>query len=212
MTDRTPSAMMKKVKLVRIDKLREPKRNPNVVSREEFEALVAAMREYGFTQPVLVDTTGEIVDGVHRVRAAKLLGWETVIVVEDTWDEEKKRLLQIAMNRLRGTLDLGQVALVLRDVALETAMTEDELATLTGYSVRDVEELLKATDRSGSGAPPGAFQAPEDDGKEAAAPKPFELEGVRFATRAELAKVKKKLRKAGNGDLARGLLAIIEGA
>lgn len=204
-----------------LDTLREPPRNPNSMTAEGFAGLRAVIREKGFLQPPLVrrvpadaeGRTWEIVDGVHRVRASIAEGLKSApcVAVEKMTDAEAT-ILQIAMNKLRGELDLTSVAEAVRMLSEDPTVTEAELL-LTGYRDDEYRAMLAATATvdeddilSGGG---GSFDAEEEEDR--APPKPFILE-LTFATAAELRKVKKNLKKAGSGDLAAGLLRIIEGS
>ena len=58
------------------------------------------MREWGFTNPVLVDEAGMIIAGHGRVEAAKLLGVSEIpTIVARGWSEAQKRAYVLADNR-----------------------------------------------------------------------------------------------------------------
>jgi ParB/RepB/Spo0J family partition protein len=217
------------VATVSVEDIHEPKINPNHMGEAEFQALVAAIRQGGFFQPPLVrkrlrplSGSGgaqlvqdgfEVVDGVHRVRAARIVGLGSIpaMVVEMT--DEQAAVFQVSMNKLRGALDLTATADVVRTLA--DAGASLDLLSLTGFSDAELKTLLDATktttedDIIANGAAVDAEL--EDADADAPAPKPFLLE-LTFATAAELRKVKRVLKKAGAGDLATGLLRVIDGA
>lgn len=59
------------------------------------------MREWGWTNPVLVDEAGLIIAGHGRVSAARLLGWgEAPVMVATGWSEAQKRAYTLADNKL----------------------------------------------------------------------------------------------------------------
>jgi ParB-like chromosome segregation protein Spo0J len=221
---------------LRLEELCEPRRNPNSMSKEDFDNLARAMLYVGNVQPVLVrrvegrTTPYEIVDGVHRARAVRSLlssdpiadkGEEALrqqfaslyardampCVVVDLTDDEA-RATQIAMNRLRGKLDLGSVAKTLEELHLAGWGVLD--LPLTGYTKDEIDHLLasnKSVDDDLLDAASGLDEPAETTER------PFVLEFT-FETRAELAKVKRYLRKAAGGKgnpLEKGLLALIEG-
>ena len=192
--------------------LKAPTTNPNHLDAAKFEALKSVIARYGFLQPILVRRDMTIVDGVHRVEAAKALGLATVPAVVQDLDEAGARLLQISMNRLRGELDLGEVASSLQ--VLEGLGVELDVLTLTGYSAGEVESLLRALDTPAPEPRDASVPNVPDLDEGILNPKPFVLE-LTFATRKELADVKKALRKAAGGgrsaQLEKGLLALIKG-
>jgi DNA modification methylase len=61
-----------------ISDLHPSSRNARTHSREQVAQLASSMREFGFTNPILVSETGEVVAGHGRFEAAKQLGMKTV--------------------------------------------------------------------------------------------------------------------------------------
>jgi len=49
-------------------------RNARTHSRKQLKQIAAAIKEFGFTNPVLIDESDQIIAGHGRVAAAKLLG------------------------------------------------------------------------------------------------------------------------------------------
>ncbi len=206
---------------VDLSDVREPARNPNHMSADDFESLRLVIREKGFFQPPLLrrapltdangkTTTWEIVDGVHRVRASLLEGLDRLDCVCTDMDARTARVLQVTMNRLRGELNLTAVAETVREL-VEADIPIPELA-LMGYREDELKAMLDATrgvDEEEVLASSGGVFDDVDDEKPT--PKPYILE-LTFSTSAELRKVKRTLKKAGSGDHAAGLLRLIEGA
>jgi DNA modification methylase len=76
-------------------------RNARTHSPAQIEQLVASLREWGWTNPVLVDEGGRIIAGHGRVLAAQALGWpEVPVMVATGWTEAQKRAYLIADNQL----------------------------------------------------------------------------------------------------------------
>ena len=188
----------------------ERERNPNRMPAEQFALLVAAIKQIGqCLQPVLVreraDGVLEIVDGAHRVRASKEAGLETVPAVIVKTDEEVAAALQLGMNRMRGEVDLADAAAELErlfatgwsDFSMAGFAAEDAISLVASLREENPDDVLAGADMS----------QPED----VLEPKRGELalEITGFETASELRKVKRFLRKAGGGDLRRGLLKTI---
>jgi hypothetical protein len=76
-------------------------RNSRTHSPEQIEQIAAAIQEWGFANPVLVDEAGTILAGHGRVMAARKLGLTDVpVMVARGWSEEQKRAYLIADNKL----------------------------------------------------------------------------------------------------------------
>lgn len=91
--------------------------NPNRQSEKDFELLKRSMTEDGFTQPVIVQRkTRQIVDGEHRWRAARELGYTQIPVVFVDMTPEQMRISTLRHNRARGSEDYELSAALLRDL------------------------------------------------------------------------------------------------
>ena len=86
---------MPQIESRRIADLAPYDRNARVHSAEQIEQLTAAIKEFGFTNPVLITPEGMIVAGHGRVEAAKAAGLEEVptLTVGADWSPEKIRVL-----------------------------------------------------------------------------------------------------------------------
>lgn len=123
-------------------------RNSRTHSDEQVGQIVASMREFGFTNPVLVDGAGTIVAGHGRVLAAKQLGLATVPTIDVGWmSEAQRRAYVIADNQL--ALNAGWDESVL---AQEVAWLQDQhfSTELLGFDAGYLDELL-AEEGAGEG-------------------------------------------------------------
>ena len=76
-------------------------RNPRTHSNEQVEQIAASIREFGFTNPILLDGDNGIVAGHGRLAAARLLGLKSVPCIElGHLSEAQKRAYIIADNKL----------------------------------------------------------------------------------------------------------------
>jgi ParB-like chromosome segregation protein Spo0J len=75
--------------------------NSRTHSPEQIEQIAASMREWGWTNPVLVDEDGMIIAGHGRIEAGRVLGLSQVpVMVARGWSEAQKRAYVIADNQL----------------------------------------------------------------------------------------------------------------
>jgi len=140
---------------ISVDEIRENGWNPNRMDRGKFCALVEAIRRYGFVQPLLVRRRKdfyEVVDGAHRLRAAKEAGLTTVECVVVECDEEEAKLRTLMMNRLRGRFEpfaLARLCAEFDDAPLKRylAFSEDELRGLASLLEEPEEVKLEVNPR-----------------------------------------------------------------
>ena len=93
--------------------------NARIHSEADVDKMADSLRQFGWTNPVLVDENGELICGHCRVRAAAKLGlpWVPVMVAHG-WSEEEKRAYRLADNQLtlRGSWDLELLGKELREI------------------------------------------------------------------------------------------------
>jgi DNA modification methylase len=134
-------------------------RNARTHSAAQVEQIAASMREWGWTNPVLVDEAGTIIAGHGRVEAARKLGLgEAPVMVARGWSEPKKRAYVIADNKL--ALNAGW-----DDALLAAELTDlQDLAfdlDLTGFDAPELERLLGAREAAdGEDEIPGLLPEP----------------------------------------------------
>ena len=66
----------------KISELKPYPRNARTHSRKQVRQIAAAIGEFGFTNPVLTDETGQIIAGHGRVQAAKQLGLTEIPTIQ----------------------------------------------------------------------------------------------------------------------------------
>jgi len=115
----------------------DEKRARATFTDEQFEELKASIKTHGFTIPILVRKLDngkyELIDGEHRIMAAKELGYTKVPAVITGGDEKKVTLLNVLANTARGTQNPMDVAEALSR-AYKAGATIEELAAATGHT------------------------------------------------------------------------------
>jgi DNA modification methylase len=123
-----------------IDKLIPYARNSRTHSDHQIDQLSASLREWGWTTPVLIDPSGNIIAGHGRILAAKKLNIQTIpVVIADGWSDAKKRAYIIADNKLalNAGWDNALLALEFNDLK-ELGFDLD----LTGFREDELEDLM----------------------------------------------------------------------
>ena len=128
-----------KITEVTIDKVKPYGGNPRKMSDEAIATVASSLQEFGWRQPIVVDTKNVVIVGHTRLLAAKTLGMEKVPVhVADKLTEEQVRAYRIADNAAgeRTTWDKDLLPLELDllkaadyDLTL-TALTDDMLSVM----------------------------------------------------------------------------------
>ena len=81
--------------------LKPCKNNARTHSKEHVAQIAASIKEWGWTQPVLIDEAGGVLAGHGRLEAAASLGIaEVPVIVASGWSEAQKRAYVLADNQL----------------------------------------------------------------------------------------------------------------
>jgi hypothetical protein len=123
-----------------VEKLVPYANNPRTHSDAQIVQIAASIEEYGFTNPILVDTEAGILAGHGRLRAAQKLGLAKVpVLVLDHLSETQKRAYILADNKLAENAGWDEELLA---AELEALKLEEYDLALTGFSEKELEELL----------------------------------------------------------------------
>ena len=115
-------------------------RNSRTHSDAQVAQIAASIREFGFTNPVLIDEDGGIIAGHGRVMASRKLGLSEVPCIQIAGlSETQKRAYVIADNKL--ALNAGWDDEMLR-LELGDLQEMGFDATLTGFSTDELDALL----------------------------------------------------------------------
>ncbi|HEV7253403.1 MAG TPA: DNA methyltransferase [Mesorhizobium sp.] len=128
------------------DRLRPDPRNARTHSKRQIEQIKASIRQFGFTNPVLVDEGGVLIAGHGRLLAAKALNLAEVPTIELAGlSEAQKRVLRLADNKI--ALNAGWDVDLLRTELAELSTLDVDLdLTVTGFSTGELDVLLSGQD------------------------------------------------------------------
>lgn len=84
-----------------VDELVPYENNPRTHSATQLERLVNSLKEFGFTNPILIDEDNNVIAGHGRLQAAQIAGLKTVPTITlSHLTEEQRRAYVIADNQL----------------------------------------------------------------------------------------------------------------
>ncbi|MCX8520434.1 MAG: ParB N-terminal domain-containing protein, partial [Rhodoferax sp.] len=118
-----------------IDYARNPRKNDHAVDQ-----MAAVITEFGFRIPVVAKSTGELVDGHLRLKAARKLGLTTVpVVLADELSEAQIKAFRLLANRSATWAQWDDALLALE---LEDLKLADFDLSLTGFEDGEISRLL----------------------------------------------------------------------
>lgn len=116
--------------------------NPRTITAAQREALERSVERFGLVEPIVVNrATGNIVGGHQRLDALIALGTEDTDVVLVDLSVEDEKVLNLALNKIRGEWDLEKLRNLLRDMSVLDIDT-----TLTGFNSTEIESFLVVPD------------------------------------------------------------------
>ena len=139
------------VKVMRVDELRPHPKNPRKHKAKGIDKLVRSIKEFGWTNPVLVSEEGYVLAGHARLKAAKKAGIKEVPVIVLPLSGEKAEAYMIADNRLQDDSDWDEQLL---HELVEELKEKIDLA-ITGLEEKEINVILgeieKNTDYTSKG-------------------------------------------------------------
>lgn len=137
----------------RLEELIPYARNARTHTDEQVEQIAASIREFGWTNPVLVDEAGGIIAGHGRVKAAeRMAAAEVPVIVIAGLSEAQKRAYALADNQiaLNSGWDEGLLKFELADLSAEAFDL-----SIVGFSARALEDIMNGAqlDLPGEGDP-----------------------------------------------------------
>ena len=137
--------MKNKLEYVKTGLLIPYARNSRTHSEHQVTQIAGSIKEFGFTNPVLIDEANGIIAGHGRVLAAQVLGLNEVPCIKLTYlSEAQKKAYVIADNKL--ALNAGWDDEMLK---IELAELQDlgfDLS-LTGFDDKEISEILSEEDQ-----------------------------------------------------------------
>jgi len=126
---------------------RNPRKNDSAVDR-----MCSSIREFGFKVPCLVRSSGEVVDGHLRLKAARKLGLTAIpVILCDEWSEAQVKAFRLLVNRSVAWAAWDEELLALE---LQEIQQADYDLDLTGFDGGEIDRLLLAADDEQADAVP----------------------------------------------------------
>ncbi|NQZ14780.1 MAG: ParB N-terminal domain-containing protein [Alphaproteobacteria bacterium] len=131
-----------KIKNINCSDLKPYKNNPRTHSKKKVEQLASSMKEFGWTNPILIDNDRNIIAGHGRLEAAKLIGLEKVPTIElGHLSQAQKKAYIIADNKLAENAG-WDIELLEIEIQGITELDVDYDLTLTGFETGEIDLLL----------------------------------------------------------------------
>jgi len=111
--------------------------NPRKIDKETLEKLKQSIQNFGYVEPLVWNKrTKRIVGGNQRLRVLQELGVEEVEVVVVDLDEDREKLLNLALNKITGEWDFLKLA------ELFESLKDLENVELSGFEISEIEDLI----------------------------------------------------------------------
>ena len=106
---------------IELSELKPYEKNAKKHPPEQVEHIANSLREFGWKQPIVIDTDNVIIAGHGRVLAAKKLGWETApCIYADDLTEDQIKAFRLADNKTaESDWDFALLSDELDDIALD---------------------------------------------------------------------------------------------
>ncbi len=127
-------------KEILINSLKKYNNNSRTHSKEQVQQVVNSIKEFGFTNPILIDENNQIIAGHCRLEAAKIIGIETVpCIVLSHLSESQKKAYVIADNKLALNAD-WDISMLQKE--FEALKLDDFNLELTGFNLEELIDIF----------------------------------------------------------------------
>jgi hypothetical protein len=124
-----------------VDLLKAFPRNARVHSKKQIHQIAASIREFGFTNPILIDQADVIIAGHGRVEAARSLGLQSVPTIRiEHLSDAQKRAYVIADNKLALNAGWDREILAIEFQHLSGLDLEFDIE-ITGFETAEIDLL-----------------------------------------------------------------------
>lgn len=127
-------------KKLKIDSLIPAKYNPRKDLKpgdKEYEKIKNSLTEFGYVDPIIVNSDLTIIGGHQRWKVLKSLGYTEVDCVVIDIDKTKEKALNVALNKISGEWNEALLAELIKDL-----QSIDYDVSFTGFEPPEIEELF----------------------------------------------------------------------
>ncbi|MGN0695048.1 MAG: site-specific DNA-methyltransferase [Lentihominibacter sp.] len=103
---------------------------------EEYQKIKRSLQEFGYVDPVIINSDNTIIGGHQRVTVLRDLGYKEIDVVVVDMDKTKEKALNIALNKITGEWDFNKLE------ALLAELHEEMDASITGFDDSEISQML----------------------------------------------------------------------
>jgi len=124
---------------IKIADLRHAEYNPRKDLKPgdaEFEKIKNSITEFGYVEPIIVNSDMTIIGGHQRSKVLKELGYTQVDCIVIDIDKTKEKALNVALNKISGDWDFESLAKLLSDLK-----EDDYNIEFTGFDFSEAEKL-----------------------------------------------------------------------
>ena len=130
-----------KIQKVKMSDLKCAEYNPRVDLKpgdEEYEKIKKSIQEFGFVEPIIVNSDMTIIGGHQRYKVLKELGINEIECSIVDLDKTKEKALNIALNKITGNWDEEKLARLLQELN-----EQDVDINITGFSMEEAQEMME---------------------------------------------------------------------
>jgi ParB-like chromosome segregation protein Spo0J len=153
--------MTKQIEYLSPSILTDYERNSRTHSREQVEQIAASIREFGFTNPVLIDDNNRVIAGHGRLQAATMMNMDSVPCLRLTGlTDDQLRAYVIADNKLAENAGWDKAMLNLEIEDLKLAGFDLDLLGFTDGQIKKILNFIDQT--TGNTDPDDVPETPQE--------------------------------------------------
>ncbi len=134
------------IEKIEISKLKGMEGNPRMMTNVEYDNLKKSIKEFGCVAPIIINKDNTVISGHQRLQVTTELGFKEIEYIRVDLDEEKAKILNLALNKIKGEFDPDKLSKFIEGIGnIElTGFSEEELKNINvGYEYEDLSEQLE---------------------------------------------------------------------
>lgn len=132
------------IQLINIEKLKPAEYNPRKDLQpedEEWRKIQRSIEEFGYVDPIIVNSDMTVIGGHQRLKVLKDLGYTEIECNVVNLDKTREKALNVALNKISGEWDCNK----LEDLLLELKEADIDLLS-TGFDNEEIEKILSESE------------------------------------------------------------------
>lgn len=132
------------IQKISVQKLKIAEYNPRKkLTKEdpEYIKIKNSISEFGYVSPIIINSDNTVISGHQRLKVLEDLGYSEVECIVVSFDKNKEKMLNVALNKISGEWDYQKLESLFNDLSANNMDL-----SITGFDEKEINKLFKETE------------------------------------------------------------------